>query len=460
MGWELISLIELKVLFLCFLFPGDLASMVSRYPSPAELDAFAHKTASNPLSIKIFPSDVRVPQHKQLNKIVNGLDTTGQRYGQYPGGYQGLLAIVKASVVVKGVLKNFDGKRTKPANSHTPFSCHTPYSSPLNNGRLRLKPYQKPPDTLCSRARVALGERSLAPRKVQSQMRHMDRIPHIQAGGEARSSPSVQAVAVVARSQSSDFVPGAPPPPQSALAFTGAVIPTQSADMAKATYVDKGDYATWKQAPYQQGAMQVYGIGEGDGGALQHSPETHLPLSYHSQLSYSLHPPNMGSGQKRGSGGATVTGDFPVAPYFTPIWDNMVATPNSDCYTSQVLATGICAARPRDLALSQPLPQCNPHCHHHSLYHQPQLHPLPPPLPPPPPHSQAYSAGPNFRCRLPSSSLCHTAALSSSLQSLECLIGELRPPCIKECMLGHRYEAVGMPPLLLEPHPLQLPVYR
>uniref|UniRef100_A0A672ZG25 Family with sequence similarity 222 member A n=1 Tax=Sphaeramia orbicularis TaxID=375764 RepID=A0A672ZG25_9TELE len=186
---------------------GEPASMVSRYPSPAELDAFAHKTASSPLSIKIFPSDVRVPQHKQLNKTVNGLDTTGQRYSQYSqpysGGYQGLLAIVKASVGVRGVLKNCEGKRTKHGNNQ---SSVAPYSNPLNNGvRHGQKTYHssscKPPDvpidTLCSSAGMASGDPSLGPRselaKVQSLMRHMSRIPHSQApeprGGGGPSQP-------------------------------------------------------------------------------------------------------------------------------------------------------------------------------------------------------------------------------------------------------------------------------
>lgn len=39
----------------------------SRYPSPAELDAYAEKVANSPLSIKIFPTNIRVPQHKHLS---------------------------------------------------------------------------------------------------------------------------------------------------------------------------------------------------------------------------------------------------------------------------------------------------------------------------------------------------------------------------------------------------------
>ncbi|XP_005863858.1 PREDICTED: protein FAM222A [Myotis brandtii] len=56
----------------------------SRYPSPAELDAYAEKVANSPLSIKIFPTTIRVPQHKHLGRTVNGYDTCGQRYSPYP----------------------------------------------------------------------------------------------------------------------------------------------------------------------------------------------------------------------------------------------------------------------------------------------------------------------------------------------------------------------------------------
>ncbi|XP_044190617.1 protein FAM222A isoform X1 [Thunnus albacares] len=464
---------------------GEPASMISRYPSPAELDAFAQKTANSPLSIKIFPSDVRVPQHKQLNKTVNGLDTTGQRYSPYShpysGGYQGLLAIVKASVVVKGVVKNHEGRRTKHANTQTSVA---PYNNPLNNGytaRHGHKVYHisscKPPDvpieTLCSSAGMASGDQSLAPQselaEVQSLMREMSRVPHSQAlqlGGEARASPSLQAVAAVAHSDS-DFVLGVPP--QSSLAFTGAVLPTQSADVAKAGYLEKGDYRVWQHKhqiqpqPYQQGAVRMYSGAPGHRAAdtgVGQSPETGLPLACPSQLSYRLHPPSVGAGQERDSGSslncAAMQGEFSVGQYFAPLWDGVVATPNSDCYTSQVLATGTCAARPRDLGLSHPHPHLHAnrhhqHHHHHPQRHQPQLHP------PPLPHAQAYNA-----CGLPSSSLCHAAVLSSSLQSLECLISEIHPRCIKEHMLGRGYEAMGMPQLL-EHHQqthIQLPVYR
>lgn len=470
---------------------GETTAVISRYPSPAELDAFAQKTANSPLSIKIFPTDVRVPQHKQLNKTVNGLDTTVQRYSPYShpysGGYQGLLAIVKASVVAKGVVKTSEGRRTKQANAQTSVG---PYNNPLNNGytvRHGHKAYRtsscKPPDvpieTLCSSTGGVSGDQSLAPQselaEVQSLMRQMSRVPHSQAlqlGGEARASPSLQAVAAVAHSDS-DFILGLPP--QSSLAFVGAVLPTQSAGIAKAGYLEKGDYAAWQQKAhmqqqqqqqsYQQSAVRMYSVSggaQGHGAAqtgVGHSPETCLPLACSSQLSYRPHPGGVGARQEQHSSSShnrAAQGELSLGQYFAPIWDGLVVTPNSDCYTSQVLATGTCAARPRDFGLP------HPHLHQHLHHQQPQRHQQQLHSHLPPPNTQVYSADQNLCCGLSTSGLCHTAVLSSSLQSLECLISEIHPPCIKERMLGRGYEAMGMPQLLehqQQTH-IQLPVYR
>lgn len=86
------------------------------FPTPAELDAYAKKVANSPLTIKIFPNSVKVPQRNHVRRTVNGLDTSGQRYSPYPssqaGAKTGLLAIVRAPTV-KGVIKDFDGSRTR-----------------------------------------------------------------------------------------------------------------------------------------------------------------------------------------------------------------------------------------------------------------------------------------------------------------------------------------------------------
>ncbi|KAG9339770.1 hypothetical protein JZ751_022436, partial [Albula glossodonta] len=89
----------------------------AQYPTPAELDAYAKKVANSPLTIKIFPNSVKVPQRNHVRRTVNGLDTSGsaQRYSPYPpqaSAKAGLLAIVKVPVV-KGILKDFDGTRTR-----------------------------------------------------------------------------------------------------------------------------------------------------------------------------------------------------------------------------------------------------------------------------------------------------------------------------------------------------------
>ncbi|KAM3869591.1 protein FAM222B [Diretmus argenteus] len=88
----------------------------AQFPTPAELDAYAKKVANNPLTIKIFPNSVKVPQRNHVRRTVNGLDTSGQRYSPYPPAQAstktGLLAIIKVPMV-KGILKDFDGSRAR-----------------------------------------------------------------------------------------------------------------------------------------------------------------------------------------------------------------------------------------------------------------------------------------------------------------------------------------------------------
>ncbi|CAL1573853.1 unnamed protein product [Knipowitschia caucasica] len=86
------------------------------FPTPSELDAYAKKVANNPLTIKIFPNSIKVPQRNHVRRTVNGLDTSGQRYSPYPStqpsAKTGLLAIVKGPPV-KGIVKDYDGSRTR-----------------------------------------------------------------------------------------------------------------------------------------------------------------------------------------------------------------------------------------------------------------------------------------------------------------------------------------------------------
>ncbi|CAB1348946.1 unnamed protein product [Coregonus sp. 'balchen'] len=75
----------------------------ANYPTPAELDAFAKKVANKPLTIKIFPNSVKVPQRKHIRRTVNGLDTStsSQRHSPYPSQVSstraGLLAVLRTS---------------------------------------------------------------------------------------------------------------------------------------------------------------------------------------------------------------------------------------------------------------------------------------------------------------------------------------------------------------------------
>ncbi|KAG8122549.1 hypothetical protein E2320_018034 [Naja naja] len=104
----------------------------AQHPTPAELDAYAKKVANHPLTIKIFPNSIKVPQRKHLRRTVNGLDTSGQRYSPYPPSQAsvrtGLLAIVRSPA--KGVIKDFDGKRSRllPEAMMNPPSV--PYAAP------------------------------------------------------------------------------------------------------------------------------------------------------------------------------------------------------------------------------------------------------------------------------------------------------------------------------------------
>ncbi|NXU25522.1 F222A protein, partial [Thalassarche chlororhynchos] len=335
-----------------------------RYPSPAELDAYAQKVANSPLTIKIFPTNIRVPQHKHLNRTVNGYDTTGQRYSPYPlhaGGYQGLLAIVKASG--KSVVKNSEGKRTKLSPAQigvAPYpASSTLAQGPSCAGQLSYHGGQKqlegpvPPNVTVAASVLPLAGRSLA-------------LP-------PSNLPSIQSIIyqINQQCQAQGAQPGCP-----------AVV------AANPSPPEGMDYLVWQQKQQQQ-HLRMYSGGSGGGGALSKSPETCAGAS----RPYAL-------------GGA-------AEKYFAPPWNSVLVTPNSDCYNPPELGAG-----PRELGV-------------------------------PPAEG------------LPSKTLCNTSILSSSLQSLEYLINDIHPPCIKEQMLGKGYETVSVPRLLDHQHAhIRLPVYR
>ncbi|NXW84994.1 F222A protein, partial [Alopecoenas beccarii] len=392
-----------------------------RYPSPAELDAYAQKVANSPLTIKIFPTNIRVPQHKHLNRTVNGYDTTGQRYSPYPlhaGGYQGLLAIVKASG--KSVVKNSEGKRTKLSPAQVGVAPY-PTSSTLAQGpscagQLSYHSSQKqlegpvPPNVTVAASVLPLAGRSLA-------------LP-------PSNLPSIQSIIyqINQQCQAQGAQPGCPaavaanPSPAKHGAFTGAaayagsVLPEcrKGAELALGSnpalgakagvYPEGMDYLVWQQKQQQQQHLRMYSGGSGGGGALSKSPETCVGAS---------RPYALGSAAEKVSSSPLncMHGNFAVGQYFAPPWNSILVTPNSDCYNPPELG-------PRDLGV---------------------------------PTGEG----------LPSKTLCNTSILSSSLQSLEYLINDIHPPCIKEQMLGKGYETVSVPRLLDHQHAhIRLPVYR
>ncbi|KAF3841305.1 hypothetical protein F7725_007167 [Dissostichus mawsoni] len=150
------------VMELCSLRDTTQRMRSAPFPTPAELDAFAKKVANNPLTIKIFPNSVKVPQRNHVRRTVNGLDTSGQRYSPYPSSQAkaGLLAVIKGPTV-KGILKDFDGSRARlhtevVMNPHTgPYQVaststlnHHPALPNLTRLQQSLPIQQDPPQTL------------------------------------------------------------------------------------------------------------------------------------------------------------------------------------------------------------------------------------------------------------------------------------------------------------------------
>ncbi|XP_044286473.1 protein FAM222B isoform X2 [Varanus komodoensis] len=106
----------------------------------AELPAGAKRP---PLPAASVPADerwtseiVKVPQRKHVRRTVNGLDTSGPRYSPYPPSQAavkaGLLAIVRRPA--KGVVKDFDGSRTRPLPDAMMNPPSAPYPAPSTLG--------------------------------------------------------------------------------------------------------------------------------------------------------------------------------------------------------------------------------------------------------------------------------------------------------------------------------------
>lgn len=405
-----------------------------RYPSPAELDAYAQKVANNPLTIKIFPTNIRVPQHKHLNRTVNGYDTMGQRYSPYPlhaSSYQGLLAVVKASAG-KGAVKSAEGKRTKMSPAHVAVAPYSVTSTlapgPSCAAQLGYPAGQKqmeapvPPNVTVAASVVPHAGRSLVlPQanlpSIQNIIFQINQQCQAQAGQQMCQGVVVANPSPAKHGTASSFTTMATV--GAAVAYTGAVLPDyrKGAELVTGSnpgsglagpkpglYPDSMDYLLWQQ---KQPPLRMYSAGSG--GAVSKSPEVCAGLlrAYPAADKVSSSPLNC----------VGVHGNFSVGQYFAPAWNSVLVTPNSsDCYNAQELPTG-----PRDLGL---------------------------------PPSEGLPS-------LPSKAACNTSILSSSLQSLEYLINDIHPPCIKEQMLGKGYETVSVPRLLDHQHAhIRLPVYR
>ncbi|XP_056613455.1 protein FAM222B [Triplophysa dalaica] len=129
------------------------------YPTPAELDAYAKKVANNPLTIKIFPNSVKVPQRKHIRRTVNGLDTSSQRYSPYPPQVNtrtGLLAIVK--VPFKGILKDIEGGRAR----FLPKLIMNPHGGLYANSSTLNVPHTVPHLQTLPQSQAPLGQKNLA----------------------------------------------------------------------------------------------------------------------------------------------------------------------------------------------------------------------------------------------------------------------------------------------------------
>ncbi|XP_053558085.1 protein FAM222A [Bombina bombina] len=402
-----------------------------RYPSPAELDAYAQKVANNPLSIKIFPTNIRVPQHKHLNRTVNGYDTTGQRYSPYPmhtGGYQGLLAIVKSST--KSVVKNVEGKRTKVTSAQIGIAPY-PVSSTLTqgqscNGQLSYLGNQKqldapvPPNVTVAASIIPLSGRNLALQQsnlpsIQSIIYQINQQCQAQASHQACQGLMLTNSSPAKQSMANGFTTMA----TGAVAYTGTVLQDcrvgnelalgTAPTVAKVgSYQDGMDYLIWQQKQQQ---LRIYSGGSGGGGVVSKSPEMCPGVSRQYTLASTVE--KVSSSPLNCVG---MHGNFSVGQYFAPPWNSILVTPNSDCYNPQELVNGH-----RDLGVH----------------------------------------GSDGLASIPSKTLCNTSILSSSLQSLEYLINDIHPPCIKEQMLGKGYETVSVPRLLDHQHAhIRLPIYR
>ncbi|XP_062887701.1 protein FAM222B [Mobula hypostoma] len=355
----------------------------AQYPTPAELDAYAKKVANNPLTIKIFPNSVKVPQRKHLRRTVNGLDTSGQRFSPYPpqaGSNRGLLAIVK--LPAKRIVKDFDGTRARllPDIAMNPPSA--PYAAPSTlthpqNALLQpgLHGYRKvrqdgdaPPNVTVSTSTIPL---SMAASLQQNRPSDLNSVVHqiyqmcqasagltttsVCEGQIANPSPISRNVLIHASTRVSGHALSAHLPPcivnpgDPAVAMTSVApsgIAVGSVGRMQAAYQSDIDSATWHQhqlAQLQHAGRDAAGVGHP--AKLQRDVAgpgfTTKTLGYPVELCPGQ-PYNLKvSGDKLSPSppvnGAPGSLPFPNGQYFQPMWNNILPTPNSDSSGSQDL---------------------------------------------------------------------------------------------------------------------------
>ncbi|MGH0192329.1 UNVERIFIED_CONTAM: hypothetical protein FKN15_018153 [Acipenser sinensis] len=348
----------------------------AQYPTPAELDAYAKKVANNPLTIKIFPNSVKVPQRKHIRRTVNGLDTSGQRYSPYPSQAStkaGLLAIVK--VPIKGIIKDFDGSRTRllPENmGHAPPNVLL-QQPPLGlHGNRKMPDADAPPNVTVSTSTIPL---SMAASLHQNRAADLSSIVHqinqfcqaraglgstsVCEGQIANPSPISRNLLIHASSRVSTHHMPTPMPSciinsvdQAAAAAAAATAtslpPSAMAAMNRvpAGYQNDMKQRSWNQhlLPHLQ-QMSDNGLGQHPG---KHHPRD-LPggfpcktLSYPQELClgqpFSLKPPVDKPTPSPPVNGMPGAMPYTNGHYFQPVWNNILPTPNSDSSGSLDLA--------------------------------------------------------------------------------------------------------------------------
>lgn len=208
------------------------------FPTPSELDAYAKKVANNPLTIKIFPNSIKVPQRNHVRRTVNGLDTSGPRYSPYPSSQPstkaGLLAIVKVPTV-KSILKDYDGSRARlhpDINMNAPAGLYQVAPNSTLNHQPPPQPLPRPSQNLSLQPQdLAQSLQMALPHQQGHTLRHAPPLPqHPQ--GPPRSIPD----------------PAPDPGPSTRYTCPNASAVAPSAAAGPSRYAGEQDAGRWRRA--------------------------------------------------------------------------------------------------------------------------------------------------------------------------------------------------------------------